>query len=615
MMWINIIKSTCQSIGFRGHFIVISRAKTVKVLLVCFMLVSLLFIPGLITDELTTTKCSAKALTYTSSRARPDEIDLTNTLVPYIWRTDSDVPPHNDLSDKDYGFRVWPGVTLIIHAGVTVDFASGRQLLIEGTLYIIGTPTRPVNLTLNTTRSPGSQWSGVKLTAGSSGYINHSNISFSANGVNLFETNNIRITNCSIHDVNFGVKLDPDCNNNLIDSNQIFNCDTGIGIYNSDNNIIFNNYVNNSLVSGISISDYANNNEIKSNYFFNSSARGISLSGNANNNSFVSNEIYLHALDGIRCTNAMDNVFEYNQIYSNKKNGMILFYGSERCIINYNTITQNTLNGLSLVGLRSGEVRLNEIIGNGIGVAGDNSSGIELENNTIVSSSNADIFLTDFSYITSVNSTFNSSKVIVYDLSKFYVYWHMFIETRDETNVITPANVNITNSSSGIIVPETDIAGTLDWILCLGSIYTSYGQDSSMNPYWIRADNGSKVLKLGFDLSKGSKTCVVKFVYYPPPESTLPTSFDLKEDNSIEINISHYFTSSEELEYDIKRLTGNDIHYAYYPDTTILRAMPPSNWYGEERMRIIAMANLGGELPRETKIIVTSVNDKPFINK
>jgi parallel beta-helix repeat protein len=455
----------------------------------------------------------------------------------------------------------------------------------------------------------------VKLTPGSSGYINHSNISFSANGVNLFGTNNIRITNCSIHDVNFGVKLDPNSDNNLIDSNQIYNCDTGIGMYDSDNNIIFNNSVNNSSVSGISISDSASNNEIKSNYFYNSTGRGISLSGNAHNNSFISNEIYLHALDGIRATNAKDNVFEYNQIYSNKKNGIILFFGSERCVINHNTITQNTLDGLSLEGLRSGEVRLNEIIGNGIGVAFDNSSGIELENNTIVTSTNADIFLTDFSYITSVNCTFNPSKVIVYDLSKFYVYWHMFLETRDEANAIIPANVNITNSSSGIIVPATDIAGTLDWILCLGSIYTSYGQDNTMNPYWVRADNGSKVLKLGFDLSQGSKTCVVKFVYYPPPESTLPTSFDFKEDNSLEINISHYFTSSEELEYDIKRLTGDKIHYAFYPDTTILRATPPSNWYGEERMRITAIANLGGELPHETKIIVTSVNDKPFINK
>ncbi|WP_455391417.1 right-handed parallel beta-helix repeat-containing protein [[Eubacterium] cellulosolvens] len=583
-------------------------------MIVGLILIGILLIPGISSID------SSISLDFTSSeaapvsRARPDEIDLTNTMVPYVWRNDSDVPPHNDLSDKDYGFRVWPGVTLIIYPGVTIDFASGRQLLIEGTLRIMGTSERPVNLTVNTTRSPGSYWSGVKLTESATGYINHTNISYCDNGVNLDGTDNFLITNCTIFEVNFGIKIDPDSNNNDITHNMIYNCDTGIGIYNSAQNIIYNNLINETVTSCISISNGANNNIIDTNILHNSSGRGVSLSGSANNNTFLNNEIYSLGLNGIRCTNGQDNYFKYNQIYSNTKNGIILYYGSERNIIINNTITLNTQAGLAVEGIRSGQFMYNEIIGNARGVSSANTSGIDLENNTIISSTIADFFLSDESIFSSINNTFNSSKVLVYDLSLLFVYWHMFLETRDDGDALTPATVNITNSTSGVIVSDTNITGTLDWIKCLGSIHTSYGLDKSMNPYWVKADNGSKVLKMGFDMSKGPKTCVVKFIYYPPPESTLPTNFEFLEDKIFKVNLSNYFTSSEELEYKLEVISGGKNQYFFNPTTFVLQATPPPNWFGEERLRVTVTANLGGDLSRETRLIVTPVNDAPIIN-
>ena len=75
--------------------------------------------------------------TQSTRGSRPDEVDLGGMN---IWRKDSDVPAHNNL-----GFRVLTGATLIIYPGVTVEFDNGRQLLVEGTLNIIGNDTHPVN--------------------------------------------------------------------------------------------------------------------------------------------------------------------------------------------------------------------------------------------------------------------------------------------------------------------------------------------------------------------------------------------------------------------------------------------------------------------------------------
>jgi hypothetical protein len=173
------------------------------------------------------------------------------------------------------------------------------------------------------------------------------------------------------------------------------------------------------------------------------------------------------------------------------------------------------------VDILAGEVIENDILNNGAGISFQNTVEVHFENNTI-SSSIVDIVLEQLSEIDSINNSFNSSKVSVYDLSLLNIYWYMFLETRDDSNSITNAEVNITNASSGVIVPDTMIDGYLDWILCLGSIYTSYGQNTSMNPYWVAADNGTKYLKMGFDMSGGNKKCIVKFKYYPPPVSTLP---------------------------------------------------------------------------------------------
>ena len=495
-------------------------------------------------------------------------------------------------------------------------FESGKQLLVEGILRIIGSAERFVNLTTNTTPPTAGDWSGVKFVSGSSGYINHSNITYSAIAVNLINTDNIQITNCTFYETQVGIKLEDTSDYNYIENNSIFLCGTGIQIYNSDHNTLYDNEIHNTSVTGLSMGVDSNNNNIDSNRLHNGLGRGISLSGNANNNTFLSNKIYSQQGNGIQCTGAPGNIFSYNLIYSNSGRGIILYSGTHRNLLTYNTIYQNTHTGLSVDGISNCQIELNDILENGNGVSSVNSMDIKLENNTISASTNSDILLSQQSIVSSVNNTFDQTKVIVYDSSLFFVYWYMFLETRDKTDSITPAMVNITNSTPAVIVPDMSINGKLDWILCLGYIHKTWGQDTSMNPYWVKADNGSKSLKMGFDMSEKSRICVVKFTYYPAPESTLPSYFQFSEDTTFEMNLSKYFTSPESLEYRVEPINGGNLTYGSLdPKTTILSAAPPKNWNGKEKVRITASANLGGEIIRDTTLKVQAVNDPPVITE
>jgi parallel beta-helix repeat protein len=550
---------------------------------------------------------------YTTQRSRPADITIAGYTV---WAKDSDVPEHIAVGgdpNETRSFHVTG--TLIILPGVSIEFAPNTKLYVRGTLRIIGTVERPVNLTSNVNPPSQSDWYGVEFLAGSSGFVNHTNISYSINGVSVFGASNIHIANNTIHYADFGIKPDASAFDNLIENNEIYNCDSGISIYNSRLNIIKNNEIYNTSVTGISLSVNSYDNKIYLNEIRNCSENGISMSGKANNNTIFLNDIHSNLKNGIRCADAPDNIIRDNQIFSNVKNGIILFYGANRNQIKYNSITQNSVSGIAIEGILDCTAIENVVTNNGRGVSCDSSTGVVFENNSIILSNTNDIFLTEMSVLTSINNSFNSSKIVVYDLSELRVYWYMFLETRNEQNILVPAEINITNSSSGVILPDTLMGGKLSWILCQGVIYTSYGADTSMNPYWITANNGSKQLKLGFDMSKSSRTCVVKFVYYPPPVSTLPESFEFEEDNIYTINLSHYFTSSEVLEYTVELLSGENIQYSFNPDTKLLTSTPPENWNGNERLQVSVFANLGGELTRETVIKVTPVNDAPVIQQ
>jgi parallel beta-helix repeat protein len=575
------------------------RVNLITFLLIATLIFSTIIQPGAqILSGLTTT--------VSAGSPRPDEVDLFGTN---IWRNDSNVPSHNNL-----GFKVTSNAVLIIYPGVTVEFDSGRQLVVDGTLQIIGSPTNPVNLTSRNSNPSKSDWQGVHFTARSKGFVNHTVINYCVMGVHLDQATQIDVKNCTIYDSEFGVKSELGAYNNLLENNEIYLCDIGIGLYNTYQNTVRNNNLRNCTVAGVSLSVGSYENDIFNNDIYNTTENGFSISGQANNNNIYSNKIHHNLKHGIRCADAPNNTFRLNEIYSNKQTGLVLYYGADNNSFTGNTITQNGLDGLIMESVNYCDFTENDITWNRNGVKVENGKGMTFENNTVLFSTSNDFTLTLGSVVTSINNSYNHSKVLIGDLSLFYAYWYMFVETRDEGNSLVSAVINVKNNSKSLILNDTSINGKVGWIKCLGYVQSVVGQDTSMNPYWIQGFNGTKYLTLGFDMSKGSKTCVIKFVYYPPPESTLPTSFSTTEDSKLTFNVTDYFTSSEELEYEVEIVSGDKISFFFNPFNKLFTATPPPNWNGEERIRVSATANLGGEVVKESTIKVTPVNDAPVIN-
>ena len=217
--------------------------------------------------------------------------------------------------------------------------------------------------------------------------------------IHAIKTNNHIISNNKIcENKDPGIYFD-NSHYNVVSGNHIVDNPTGILIFHSDNNIIFNNIVENSG-GGIWLQCPSSaNNIIENNYIVNNSkglggdgvsniiynntvknnTYGFYVLGNLNNitdnkvidnacgfslygsNNYLANNEITDNYDGVQLRGQY-NIIDDNRIESNKKNGICLLFGGSK----YNTIEDNIIdsneNGISL--LESGDC--NVIVGNSL---------------------------------------------------------------------------------------------------------------------------------------------------------------------------------------------------------------------------------------------------------
>lgn len=528
---------------------------------------------------------------------RPDEVDLYGYNV---WKTNANVPAHNNL-----GFRITSTATLTIYPGISIKFDSGTQILVEGKLYIMGIQAAPVVLTSNEGTPSMNDWSGIRFVSGSSGFVNHTEISYAINGVNLLNVPNIIVTNCSISETSIGIKIEDSADNNQVDNNEIYKCTNGIAIYNSSQNLIEKNEVHNSTFIALSLSDKADNNTIFNNNLSSSGNRAISLSGNANNNTFNSNNIFSNSGEGIRLTGTPDNLFNENNIYLNKI-GILFYSGSDRNILIKNTFRQNSESAISFEGARNCEIINNIFLKNYYGIYSSRSSDIKIENSSFSESELADFDLNEKSIIDLINCTFKKSMVSIHDSAILNVYYYLILEILDETGSHKRGKIRIENAKDEILLPYTWIDSGIYWAKCLGYTQDQSGKDKSMNPYWFTASNGTTKFRYGIDMDDQSKVVQIKFV-------ELPNIIEFSEDTKYNMKLSKYFNTFEGMDFKIEILSGKNISYAFNKETLELIATPPDNWNGEEEIRISATPKLGDTVHKSLLFKVTYVNDPPEI--
>ena len=208
---------------------------------------------------------------------------------------------------------------------------------------------------------------------------NENNSMIKINAGNAIITDNI------IQSGRVGIALN-NCDNNIIydntiennnddgiyvnhsDSNQItYNTITsnynGLFLYSSSYNSIENNSnINSNTANGIFMNETSNYNDFYNNNLTGNTYNGIFLNDHCNYNDFIDNDIYSNGDSGIRVENSSNN-FVYSSIVNSNTNYGIMIVGSSNKVIS-NTINYNSEHGVFLFADNNNEITSNTIKGN-----------------------------------------------------------------------------------------------------------------------------------------------------------------------------------------------------------------------------------------------------------
>ena len=150
-------------------------------------------------------------------------------------------------------------------------------------------------------------------------------ISPQVGAIDLYNVDNGQIINNTVINSQFGISITGDCDNLLIENN----------------NISLN------LYHGIRMIDTSNGNTIRTNKIENNGLYGILLGTGTNNNLLQENEIHNNGIRGIYLVSSSYNVLRTNSISGNGENG-IDFFAAVFNNLTGNTVTSNGLHGICI---------------------------------------------------------------------------------------------------------------------------------------------------------------------------------------------------------------------------------------------------------------------------
>lgn len=266
--------------------------------------------------------------------------------------------------------------------------------------------------------------------------------------IGLSNTHNSRIENNLIDMNGFGngISLSLWSSNNVIRHNTLMNGypdGVGIGLERSDSNLVTNNQISDFVV-GLQLQGSAQNNVIEKNTLVNNSwhgiqffesynnkirsnqiedngRNGIQLWSNANNNTINNNHIKNNAQEGIELVASSNNLIENNSIKENSKGGIELYSDSNSNVIKNNQIENNVREGIELQNSNNNLIENNHIRNNGLdGIELEDSDGNSINNNNVMNNGYYGIEL-DYSNdnIVSNNTATNNIIGIFVDHSNF----------------------------------------------------------------------------------------------------------------------------------------------------------------------------------------------------
>ncbi|MDO8740029.1 MAG: right-handed parallel beta-helix repeat-containing protein [Candidatus Woesearchaeota archaeon] len=335
---------------------------------------------------------------------------------------------NNNLTSNAINTTGADGDGIYLYTSANSNIIRGNTITTSGTIIVYGSN----GIILDTSANSNNITSNTITTSGSSGY----GIYFVGSSTsNTLQNNTIIATNGG------GIRLTS--SPNTIQSNAITTSgSSGYGITAGSNNNITGNTIttNGSTAYGIYLSASSNNNA--TNNIINatgSSTDGIYVFGNSDNNIFNLNNITKSGRDGIRIANSGASLPEQNNITNN-----IILNSTEHGIFFTNTFTASALllnNNISYSGNAS--IALSNasnitIIGGSleysrVGINASQSTNITITNTTFVLNTLWDFYITNNSWLISLNNSFNksgvnitggSSNTTTYNYSNFQQYWN-----------------------------------------------------------------------------------------------------------------------------------------------------------------------------------------------
>ncbi len=166
-----------------------------------------------------------------------------------------------------------PGKSLIIPEGVTLKFALGSQLIIEGSLSVSGTTSNPVYFTTTNINPAASNWRGLLIRPGATAVnIQNAVIQYADRGLQIDNTATVvNVTDSLIQLCDIGVYINGNTNPVIEKSRIVTNANYGIYINGTANNatdpkpVLNNNdiYNHSSTSRNIYIANYSTSPTVK----------------------------------------------------------------------------------------------------------------------------------------------------------------------------------------------------------------------------------------------------------------------------------------------------------------------------------------------------------------
>lgn len=333
------------------------------------------------------------------------------------------------------------GVTLTIESGVIVKFNRSDALFIEGGLIALGEADNPITFTSNLIPQLVGDWSVIKFNDSSDdlrSVIKYSRIEYAYYGIMCEDSS-------------------PLLSNNIIDKTY----KKGIYLERSNSTIIDNTITN---VSDKAIDIVQSSPLITNNLILNNNYYGIK--SYLSSPTIVNNSISV-TVEGIYLWQS-PSVVSNNTIASTGDG--IYLDGSEGTLIFDNHLEGNNY-GLYLVASNSTIVCNTTIRDGNFGIYAFSSS-LTTVNSTIENSNNKDFFLAGNSHITTVNSTFDDTKLMISSDSTLVVKNHLAVAVRNKDNSpILVASVDVRDDDVTIYSLQIDDDGLLEWMTTIDREY------------------------------------------------------------------------------------------------------------------------------------------------